>query len=191
MKKVIKTAIVAIVLFATSIQVNAQKIAHISVDSLLAVMPESQAAKKAAQDYYNQLQGQVVSMQKELQTKYQDYQQNQANYTDLVKQTKQKELNDLNQRIQDFQTQAQQDIQKKNDDLTKPVYQKAKKAINEVAKEKGYKYVLDTSSGVVLYSDPSDDIMDAVRKKLGIDPNAKPAMDNSTPTSGSSTAPTN
>ncbi|HVA98516.1 MAG TPA: OmpH family outer membrane protein, partial [Bacteroidia bacterium] len=83
---------------------------------------------------------------------------------------------DLNQRIQDFQTQAQQDIQKKNDELTKPVYDKAKKAIDEVAKEKGYKYVLDTSTGVVLYSEPSDDILDLVKKKLGIDPNAKPPV---------------
>lgn len=89
-------------------------------------------------------------------------------YTDLIKQTKQKELQDLNQRIQDFQTQAQTDFQKKNEDLTKPINEKAKKAIDKVAKTKGYKMVLDASGGLLLYSEPADDIFGAVKAELGI-----------------------
>jgi Skp family chaperone for outer membrane proteins len=45
---------------------------------------------------------------------------------------------------------------------------KAKKAIEEVAKENSIKQVLDTSSGLVLYYDSSEDIMALVKKKLGI-----------------------
>lgn len=168
MKNLLKLAVVAVIVFATNIDANAQKIAHISLDSLLSLMPESATAKQEAQDYYKQLENQVMMMQNELQTKYSDYQANESKYSEIIKQTKQKELNDLNQRIQDFQTQAQQDLQKKNDDLSKPVYDKAKKAIDQVAKENSYKYVLDTSSGIVLYSEPSDDIMALVVKKLGI-----------------------
>jgi outer membrane protein len=44
--------------------------------------------------------------------------------------------------------------------------EKAKKGIEAVAKEGGYKYVLDTSVGNVLYSEPADDIFAAVKKKL-------------------------
>ena len=44
--------------------------------------------------------------------------------------------------------------------------EKAKKAIEAVAKENGYKYVLDTSAGNVLYSEASEDILLAVKKKL-------------------------
>ena len=41
-----------------------------------------------------------------------------------------------------------------------------KKAIEAVAKENSYKYVLDTSTGNVLYSEPADDILPLVKKKL-------------------------
>jgi len=43
---------------------------------------------------------------------------------------------------------------------------KAKKGIEAVAKEGGYKYVLDTSVGSVLYFEPAEDIFNAVKKKL-------------------------
>ena len=89
-------------------------------------------------------------MQKELNDKNVEYQNNEKTYTDLIKQTKQKELQDINQRLQDFQQQAQVDFQKKNVELMKPINDKAKKAIEKVAKAKGYKIVLDTSPGGVL-----------------------------------------
>ena len=97
-----------------------------------------------------------------------DYQSKEKQYTDLIKQTKQKELQDMNQHIQDFQVAAQSDFQKKNDELTKPINQKAKKAIEKVAKEKGYKLVIDSGLGGVLYSEPADDIFLLVKKELGI-----------------------
>jgi outer membrane protein len=91
---------------------------------------------------------------------------------EVVKASKEKELNDLNTRIQEFQQQAQTDYQKKTAELSKPVYDKAKQAIDVVAKENGFKYALDTSTGIVLYGDPADDIMALVIKKLGITPGA-------------------
>jgi len=172
MKNVIKSIVVCVALF-TCTAVQAQKIGHISLDSLLTVMPESKTAKATQAEYYKQLEGTIVTMQTELQTKYKDYQDNEMKFNELIKQTKQKELNDLNQRIQDFQASAQQDLQKKNDELTKPIFDKARKAIEQVAKENGYKYVIDSSAGNLLYSEPSDDILTLVMKKLGITAGAK------------------
>ena len=166
MKKTLIILWAAISVLVLNNNASAQKIAHVSLDSIINIMPESKSAKQAGQEYYKQLESTVITMQNELQTKYKEYTDNEHSYTDLIKQTKQKELNDLNQRIQDFQTSAQQDLQRKNDELSKPVYEKAKKAIDQVAKEGGYKYVLDTGS--VLYSEPADDITAAVMKKLGL-----------------------
>ena len=84
----------------------------------------------------------------------------------MIKKTKQDELQSLQTRIQDFNQQAQMDYQKKSAELTAPIVEKAKKAIEAVAKENGYKYVLDTSSGTVLFSEQSEDILIAVKKKL-------------------------
>ena len=186
MKNVLKTAVVGIALVVSSFSINAQKIAHINLDSLITLMPESKTAQAAVQEYSKQLEQQVTAMQTELQTKYQDYQANSANMAEVVKASKEKELNDLNQRITDFQQQAQTDYQKKSAELSKPVYEKAKRAIDQVAKDNGYKYVLDTSTGLVLYSEPTDDLIALVIKKLGI----VPPPPGSTPAPGPGTSPT-
>ena len=44
----------------------------------------------------------------------------------------------------------------------------AKKAIAEVAKERGYSYVIDASLGGLLYMPPADNLLNDVKKKLGI-----------------------
>jgi outer membrane protein len=109
---------------------------------------------------------------------------NQATYSDLIRKNKEEELQMLQQRIEAFKEQAQQEYQNKNAELSKPIYDKAKKAIDAVAKENGYKYVLDTSSGVVLYSEPTEDILQLVKKKLDTMPEV------SLPGAAKETAPT-
>ena len=183
MKNKLKIAIVGVVMTASSLTtVSAQKIGHVNLDSLITLLPESKDAQVKVQEYAKQLEQQVVAMQSELQGKYAEYQEKSKDLPELVRASKEKELNDLNQRIQDFQQQAQGDYQKKSAELSKPVYEKAKRAIDHVAKENGYKYVLDTSTGIVLFSEPSDDIIALVIKKLGVTVSA-------TPTSSSTTTP--
>ena len=46
--------------------------------------------------------------------------------------------------------------------------EKANTAIEAVAKENEYSYILDTSAGVVLYFPETDDILPLVKTKLGI-----------------------
>lgn len=131
-------------------------------------MPESDSARKVGQAHYQMLESEVESMQKEIQQKEQDYQAHETTYTPLVKNAKQQEIQDMGQRIQSFQTSAQSDLQRFNDSITKPIIDRAKKAIKAVAGEHHYTYVFDTSSGVVIYSEPSDDIYALVADKLGI-----------------------
>ncbi len=166
MKKLTKTFVALAFAFTINTAAQAQKVAHIAVDSLISVMPETKKAQGIAQDYLKALEKEVAAMKSEFDTKYNDYLTNEATYSDLVKKTKQEELQMLNQRIEEFRGQAQQDYQKKYGELSKPIYEKAKKAIDAVAKEAGYKYVLDTSTGAVIYSEPADDILVAVKKKL-------------------------
>lgn len=167
MNKTYKITLAGLLLMVGS-YVNAQKVAHINLDSLISLMPESKTAQQSVQNYAKQLEQQVVVMQTELQTKYTEYQEKSKDMAEIVRVSKEKELNDLNQRIQDFQQQAQMDYQKKTAELSKPVYDKAKVAIDQIAKENGFRYVLDTSTGLVLYNDPADDIIGLVAKKLGI-----------------------
>lgn len=152
--------------FAGGLTLNAQKIAHISLDSLVSVMPETKTAKDVAQNYLKSLDNEMLAMQSELEAKYKKYVEEQGSLSEPVRQNKEADLQQLQRRIEEFRNQASQDYQKKYAELTAPIMEKAKKGIEAVAKEAGYKYVLDTSIGAVLYFEPSDDIFGAVKKKL-------------------------
>ena|SRR3990172_7796596 len=170
MKNYLKSLLIVATIFSFSLTMNAQKTAHIDFDSLISVMPQMDSIKKVSQEFYKTLETQLVSMNNEYQQKLADYTANEKNWTDLIKGIKKKELEELGNRIQEFQYQAQAEIEKKNAELAKPLYEKAKKAIADVAKEKGYKLVLDSSDAVsaVLYSEPTDDIFNLVKAKMGI-----------------------
>ena len=165
--KSIKSFIV-IGLMTISFVSHAQKVAYVHLDSLLSIMPETKKVKDSLAVVYKQLESMLSNYQKELNDKLADYQANEPKYTPLVKEQMQKDLQALNQRIQELQGQAQNDYQKLSETLVKPIHDKAKKAIERVAKAKGYKIVLDSSAGGVLYSDPADDIFSAVKVDLGI-----------------------
>jgi len=172
MKNSIKKVALIIASIGCLTFVNAQKMAHLSLDSLVSMMPETKTAKEAAQNYLKGIEAEVLGMQTELETKYKDYLEKEATMAEPVKQNKQQDLNQLQKRIEDFRQQAQMDYQKKYGELTAPIMEKAKKGIEAVAKEGGYKYVIDTSTGLVLYSEASEDILIAVKKKLDTMPAA-------------------
>ncbi len=181
MNKLFKAASIVMLVFSLQ-QTQAQKIAHVQMDSLIQLMPETKQAMDIAQGYLKDLEKQVTTMKAEFDSKYQDYLANKDTYSDLVRKTKEEELQTLNQRIEDFRQQAQADYQKKYTELSKPIQEKAKKAIDMVAKEGGYKYVLDTSTGVVLFHEQGDDILSLVKKKMDTMPAAVlPGSGGSTP----------
>ena len=74
----------------------------------------------------------------------------------------------MNKKIQLYAQTAQQELQKKEFDLYKPIAEKAEKAINDVAAEKGFQYVFDSSPGKGLLVYKGEDLMTAVKAKLGI-----------------------
>jgi outer membrane protein len=171
--------------------VNAQKIAHLSFDSLVGLMPETKTATEAAQIFFKGLEQESIAMQSELESKYKDYQEKEPGMSELVKKSQMDALTQLQTRIQEFQRQAEQESRKKQAELSAPIFAKAKKGIEAVAKEGGYKYVLDVSlqSTSVLYSEPSDDILASVRKKLETMPLAVIPGTNNPANNGNKTMP--
>jgi outer membrane protein len=91
--------------------------------------------------------------------------------TELIRSTKESELNELSERIQNFQTQAQQDFERQRVELFRPIQEKAKKAVDEVAEENGFTYIFDIGPGVgaIVYASPdTEDILPLVKAKLGL-----------------------
>jgi outer membrane protein len=161
--------IVALGFLSSGIQAqNQEKFGHLDFAELYSVMPGLDSVKTLYEQYASSIQGQFDAMQNELQAKVVDYQNNQTTMSEIIRQTKEREIQDLQARIEAFQVSAQQDLQNKEAELSAPIIERAQNAVKEVAKENGYTYVLNTTGGMVLYADPGDDLMDLVKKKLGI-----------------------
>lgn len=148
---------------------NAQKIGHINTQELLAIMPEADSAQAQVEKEAKELEDQLEMLQVEYNNKLEQYNKDRDKLSEVILQTKEQELIDYQQRIQKFRMNAEQGIQKRNQQLFQPILDKANKAIEEVAQENGFTYILDSGTGVLVYmSDDSKDILPMVKKKLGI-----------------------
>ena len=169
MNKIKLTLVMLVVAMSTSVFAQkTTKIGHINSNELLSAMPERTKIQKDLETYANDLRSTLETMRKEYEAKIKDFQSKQDVMTEVIKNSKSKEITDLEKRITEFQQTAEADLQKKEEELLQPVIDKAKEAINAVAKEGSYTLVLDSSVGVVLYSVEGDDILPAVKKKLGL-----------------------
>jgi len=166
--KTVSKLLLILGIVAFSLNAEAQKFGHIDFAKLYAVMPGLDSVQIKYKDYAEQLRKQIGTMQTELENKYADYQANSATMSSIIKQTKEKEMSDLNERIQAFNTQAQQDLAAKESELTTPIIEKARKAVSDVAKEHNYAYIFNSAEGLLLYAQDSDDVTALVKKKLGI-----------------------
>ncbi|MCR4660353.1 MAG: OmpH family outer membrane protein [Bacteroidales bacterium] len=169
MKKVfIATLAVIFALCGTAMAQKNIKLGHINSNELMQIMPGRDSAQAVLQAEVTELEGTLKAMQSEMEQRYNDYMEKQNGWTDLIKQTKQREIQDMGARIEEFQRSAQTQLQEREAELLKPIIDRAKDAIDQVAKEGGYTYVFDSGTGALLYSQDSEDLMPLVKKKLGL-----------------------
>ena len=155
------------VLLALPIIASAQKFGHINTQELFAQMPEVAQVKLKMDTIQSQYENQLASMNEEFQKKVQDYQTQEATMAEAIKQIRQQELQEMQQRIQLFYQTAEQDIQKKQQELLTPVHEKMTKAIKTVGEREGYTYIFDSAAMVHIGADAVD-ATPAVKKELGI-----------------------
>lgn len=143
------------------------KVAHINTQELIQAMPEMKAAQTQIETLGKTYQNDMQGMMTEIQNKSKQYEAEQSTKTQEENTKRMQELASMEQNIRQFQGQAQQDLQKKELELLKPITEKAKTAILKVARAQGFDYVLDSSQGMVIMSDGKN-LLDDVKKELGI-----------------------
>ena len=148
---------------------TSNKLGYTDSDKLIKMMPENDTAQAKLERAVRDFQKQLETMQGEFNNKYQEYTNNRNTYLEAVRRMKEEELQDMNARIQQFQSAARENIKITRDEVFKPVIDKAKKAISDVAIENNFAYIFDLSNGFVIFYDESTiDILPLVKKKLGI-----------------------
>jgi len=171
MKRTIVLLAVAVFMITGAMGQATLKIGHINSKILLQAMPESDSASKKLEKSYKEIQSTLEGIQLEFNKKYEDYLKLTQDGTtgQLILKTKEEELNTLQQRMQTFQTQAEEEYTNQQTALFQPIQAKALKAVSDVALENGFSYIFDTSGGVLVYTAPdSQDILPLVKTKLGL-----------------------
>jgi outer membrane protein len=155
------------IMLVLPLMASAQKFGHVNTQELFAQMPEVNQVKLKMDTIQSQYENQLASMNEEIQRKYQDYQQNEATMPEAIKQMRQQELQEMQGRLQTFYQTAEQDIQRKQQELLAPVHEKMTKAIKTVGEREGYTYIFDSAAMVHIGNDATD-VTPAIKKELGI-----------------------
>lgn len=168
MKKMKSLLVVIVLMIGATSFMNAQKIAHIDTQALIESMPETIAAQNELERIKKTYQAEINSMLKELETKAARFDAEAETKTDEENRKRVEEVQSAQQKIGEYRQNASMDLQKKEADLFSPLFEKAKKAIEKVAKEKGVQYVMDATPGSGLIVADGEDLLAAVKRELGI-----------------------
>ncbi|KIC92143.1 OmpH family outer membrane protein [Flavihumibacter sp. ZG627] len=167
MKKVLSILMVAVTLVLISSSVQAQsKIGYISFNEVVAAMPEAKKADSALVQFRDAMIQSAQDKENALNEGIQKFNADSSKMTSAVKEVKRQDLQKKLQELQGEEQRIQQELQKKQEELSAPIQKKAMDAVNAVAKENGYTYVLPKEYLIV--SPPGDDLLPMVKKKLGL-----------------------
>ena len=168
MKKLSVIVLATVALSLATHQANAQlKFGYISSQELISAMPEYKKADTAMAQFQAALNERYNEMVRDFNHKDSLLgSKDTAKYTKAQLELQRRDLGQLYLKIQGWQQEAQRLSQNKEQELLTPIYDKAKKAITDVAKENGYTFVFNKEQ--LLVSPPGDDLLPLVKKKLGL-----------------------
>ena len=163
--KQIKTLVIVAVMLIGSQAIQAQaKTAHVEVNEIISKMPAMLDAQKQLEKLSGTYDAEYKTMVDEYQSKLKKYEEEAATQTEASNETRAKEMQDMQKRISDYRENAQKELQAKEADIMKPLYEKVKASIAKVGKAKGYQYILN-SEGLLLADGPN--LTADVKKDLG------------------------
>ncbi len=170
MKRLVNALFILGFLLSTTV-VGAQnyKFGHISAQDIVVLMPEYQKAADSLNRVKTKYDQQAEKIQVEINKKYNDLVENQGKLDSLILESMYSELQSMQERLQTFQTNANQKLRTLEGNLLETVMGKLEKAIAAVAKQNDLIYVFDVSGRNPIYtSDKSIDVGPMVKEKLGI-----------------------
>ena len=164
----LKLVLVGVILVLVSGTAMAQKSGYISVDNVVALMPDVEKLNPLLQKY------QADSLNPQFAYIVQEYNRKDSmvsgkdsgKYTPAIRAQIRQEMESLAYQVQNWQAYVQQASQNKQEEFLTPIYRKVMEAINQVAKENGYTYVYTKEA--LLVAPTSDDLLPLVAKKLNL-----------------------
>ena len=169
MKKLLILATCVLLLAGVS---NAQRYAVIDSKYILDKLPEYKEAQKLLDQFSEQWQQEIDQKQALVDKMFKDYDAEQVMLSDLLKKKREDELYNKEKELRDLQKKRfgfEGDLFKKRQELIKPIQDRVYNAVQKLATEKQYDFILDKSEGItVIFADPKLDKSADIIRNLGV-----------------------
>ncbi|HQU56084.1 MAG TPA: OmpH family outer membrane protein, partial [Chitinophagaceae bacterium] len=157
-------------LMLLSVSVKAQRYAIIDTRYILDNMPEYKTAQKQLDATAESWQHEIDGMQADLDQMYKNFDAEKVMLTEELSKKREDQLYNKEKELRDLQRKRfgyEGDLFQKRQQLIKPIQDKVYNAVQKMAVQRGYDFVLDKSEGItVIFADPKLDKSEDVLKSL-------------------------
>ncbi len=156
----------------SSTNVSAQRYAIIDTRYILEKIPEYKNADSKLEALSKQWQTEIDNLQGQLDKMYKNYEAEQYMLSEELKKKREDELFNKEKEVRDLQKKRfgyEGDLFKERQRLVKPIQDRVYNAVQKMAVNRGYDFILDKSEGItVIFADPKLDKSDDILRELGI-----------------------
>lgn len=171
MKKIfLALAFTLVALAGNNLYAQSFKFGYINSAELLQVLPDIEDVQKKMQAFAKDLELTLEDMQVEYNKKLDEWEKNQAKWSDDVKTQKMKDIQEVAGKVQEQRTEAEQRYNQESQKLMEPVFARVREAIRNVGKNNGFTYIFDTNAGSIPFVNEGQaiNVMDLVKRELNI-----------------------
>jgi outer membrane protein len=151
---------------------QAQRYGIVDTKYILDKIPDYKDAQKQLDQVSAQWQKEIDDRQVALDRLYKDFDAEQVMLSDELKKRREEELFVREKEVRDLQRKRfgfEGDLFKKRQELIKPIQDKVYNAIQKIAVNRQFDFILDKSEGItVIFADPKLDRSEDVLKELGV-----------------------
>ena len=160
------------ILVCLAFSAEAQRYAIVDTKYILDKIPDYKEAQKSLDEVSEQWQREIDAKQAELDRMYRNFEAEQVMLSDDLKKKREDELFMREKELRDLQRKRfgfEGDLFKKRQELVKPIQDKVYTAIQKIAVNRQYDFILDKSEGItVIFADPKLDRSEDVLKEMGV-----------------------
>ncbi|MGZ5135389.1 MAG: OmpH family outer membrane protein [Flavitalea sp.] len=167
-----KLLLVLCSIFIFLINAIGQRYAIVDTKYILDKIPDYKEAQRKLDQFSEQWQKEIDTKQGELDKMYRNFEAEQVLLSDELKKKREDELFVREKELRDLQRKRfgfEGDLFKRRQDLVKPIQDRVYNAIQKIAVNRQYDFILDKSEGItIIFADPKLDRSEDVLKELGV-----------------------
>ena len=154
--------------FALPVIVSAQRFGYFSYNKVLNAMPEYIAATNNLQTLRQQYDAEMKRVENDFNHKYEEFLEGQRSFAPTILQKRQGELQEMMSKNIAFKEESERLLQQAENDAYAPVRQKLNAVVQEIGRQRGYAFILNTDNNACPYVDSTlaEDITTLIKDAL-------------------------